>query len=1047
MRKLRLDLDELVRGLGAVSAEPYADLRTALHDAVREHDRIRKSLMRKTLTEADRAELTSAREAAYQNLIELSKQAGTLLQGVPNPSPRATNAGTIAKGWADRLGQAETLLRDQAYRLKPVRDQVTQILRDNVNTNRSIANQLASIKARIKLVARTDFGPDHVAQLLDDHLAPELLMSDPAIAAERIKALNSAVERKARLEQKLPAVMEHYQKLDEQVAEAFSPGGGWAKLGVSDEDLAAIRQVLANPEYRSAKESLADMEREIDALRFQKVTREVGEYVEQPQGGTKFVPSGTEEVLQEEIPAVSRYAAKAGLGKKGAPRPKNWEQAQRFAEGALEIRQRYDVDRLIATVADGDRKLNEILDFWAFSRPARIREVEQLKRSRAATLGQWTNHLRQIDEEAMKADSIILSAGATDHAGALERLAAAIDEASGRPPKERLQQKPTPNTITSDEVQAAQVRQMAAGDQLGAAQKQAEQLQRKAQRARAQVTAMDRQARKAQAEWSSGVRDADDLAARARANYDAAATIEMDAQDWMDHVAPRLERMWNDSVSAIISKPTDPTTPVQQRLAWAERVAKTSDAIRTAQGNPTAENIAIAKLSADLQTAELDAARDAFLGDITKHHIEQAKRGKLYTKMVDQVTEGWVQLERSGLEVPREVEAALKNIRRPGNESKFWETVGKYTLVFKALATTTPGFHVRNALSATFMNMVDGVDFRTMRQGAEHMRLYAHNPSTWTGRLGKKEAELAERALDAAYATGAGQFTDELRGLEEIPGLMGKVANNKLTRASRNVGSKVETAARYAMALDTLKKGGTFDEAVARIRRFHFDYENIGAADEAIKKVIPFWMFASRNVPMQIQTMWLKPRWYSIYDNFRRNMAIGNDPLTPSYVNEEGGFQIGSSDGVGMYLSPDLPQMRLDETFAKLADPKRALADAVPWLRVPAELAAGKRFYNDVPFKEEPVPLQGWEKLLTPAYALTGQLRQTPDGQAAVTDHGDYALKSFIPTLGQAQRIAPTQDRYKERQLASMASYLGLPLRQVGPEARDAELRRRALAG
>jgi hypothetical protein len=374
--------------------------------------------------------------------------------------------------------------------------------------------------------------------------------------------------------------------------------------------------------------------------------------------------------------------------------------------------------------------------------------------------------------------------------------------------------------------------------------------------------------------------------------------------------------------------------------------------------------------------------------------------------------------------------------------------VGKYNLVFKALATTTPGFHIRNALSATFMNVVDGVDFRTMSQGASHMSAYAHNPSTWTNGMGKSEKAIAEKALDAAYATGAGQFSDELRGIDELGGIAGKIANNKITHASRNVGHRVETAARYSMALDTLKKGGSFDEAVARIRRFHFDYDNIGAADEQIKKVIPFWMFASRNVPMQVQTMWMKPRWYSIYDNFRRNMALDNPQDTPQYITDEGGFKVGG----GMFLSPDLPQTRVGETFAKIADPKRALADASPLFRVPAEMAAGKQFYNDIPFKQDDTrtplidesrhPLQGWEKALAPIYAATGQL----NGQG-VTEKGDYALKSLIPTIGQGQRLAPTQDKFKERQLASMASYLGIPLRQVGPEALDAERRRRAYEG
>ena len=1031
---------DLVRGLGAVSAEPYAELRNTLNDTVREYDRIRKAAMRKTLTDAERADLSAQREAVRQKLVDLSGQASQMLKGVGSGAPRATVPSTIGKAWASKLTQAETLLREQSYRLAPVRNQVTEILRDGMATNKGIQNQLSQVQARLSLVEGADFGADHIAQLLDDHLSPELLMTNPKIAAARQDALAKSIARQEKFQERLPAIVDHFQKLDEKVAEAFSPGGGWAKLDVPPEDLQAVRQILADPEYTSAKKTLADMEREIDALRYQKVTKEVGSYVEKPGGGTEFVPTGTQEITQQEIPAVSKYAARAGLGKEGAPRPRTWEQAKRFAEGALEIRSRYDAPALIAKVQEKDRLLNEFLDQWAEELPMRARAVEQMKRERAATLGQWTQHLRVIDEEAKKADSIVLSAGASDHAGAFEKLAAAIDEAKGRAPKERVGPKPTPNTITADELQAAQTRAMGAESSLSDAAKTAEQLQRKADRARSEVNAMQMRAQKERTSWAKGVKDADGLAAKARANYDSAATLELDAQDWMQNVAPRLESMWEDQVKNIIAKPADPNTPIMERLRWAQETAKTSDLIRTAQGNPTHENIAIAKLAADLQTAELDHAGAQYATNVTKDMIAQAKRGKLYTQMVDQVEEGWVQLERSGLQVPKEVETALKNLRKPGVDSKFWDTVGQYNLMFKALATTTPGFHIRNALSATFMNVVDGVEFRTMKQAIGHYRAYAANPNTWTKGMGAAEGAMAERAMEAAYATGAGQFTDELRGLQELPGLKGKVANNAITRKSRDAGHAVETSARYAMALDTLKKGGTFDEAVSRIRRFHFDYENIGQYDQAIKKVIPFWMFASRNVPMQVQTMWLKPRWYSIYDNFRRNMALGNDPVIPSYIEQEGGFKVGG----GTYLSPDLPQMRLFETFNKLEDPKRALADASPIFRVPAELAAGKQFYNDIPFRpdDQRTPVQGWENILKPLYAATGQLNSE-----GVTDKGQYAVKSLIPTIGQAQRLAPTQDRYKERQLASMASYLGIPLRQVGPEAIAAEQRRRARSG
>ena len=55
----------------------------------------------------------------------------------------------------------------------------------------------------------------------------------------------------------------------------------------------------------------------------------------------------------------------------------------------------------------------------------------------------------------------------------------------------------------------------------------------------------------------------------------------------------------------------------------------------------------------------------------------------------------------------------------------------------------------------------------------------------------------------------------------------------------------------------------------------------------------------------------------------------------------------------------------------------------------------------------------------------------------------NYALMNLLPMLSQAERLAPATEGYKAKQGASWLSYLGLPVRQVTQQQKDAEIAQR----
>ena len=223
--------------------------------------------------------------------------------------------------------------------------------------------------------------------------------------------------------------------------------------------------------------------------------------------------------------------------------------------------------------------------------------------------------------------------------------------------------------------------------------------------------------------------------------------------------------------------------------------------------------------------------------------------------------------------------------------------------LFKTYAVTSVGFVVRNSYSSMFMNAVAGVDGATAISGVQAMNAYnKHGAVKWLDELGIMDPVLRDKydqALKAAIATGLqGSFTDlrepVLAGTagERIINLLNKTgldsssfgtrmqpvaensaefirkqgfSTNSYTRGIRRANTRVESAVRFPMALDTILKGGTYDDAVARVARYHFDYSDLSKLDEAALQFIPFWIWTTRNIPNQITNQFMRPNAYNIY--------------------------------------------------------------------------------------------------------------------------------------------------------------------------------------
>lgn len=414
----------------------------------------------------------------------------------------------------------------------------------------------------------------------------------------------------------------------------------------------------------------------------------------------------------------------------------------------------------------------------------------------------------------------------------------------------------------------------------------------------------------------------------------------------------------------------------------------------------------------------------------------------------EKLAKGVVSLEALGLpglvtsKTVGDVFINFERLRQPEFARAVNRWFGSYTKFFKTYAVFTPGFHVRNIISNSFAMLASGANPLTMTEGFGLWRsLRSHmvgggSLDTWLATLPEAKRGLAEIAAKTMWASDSGFTSNQLAkivGREET-----RLTNNAGTRLMRRVGEYYETSSRFMLGYDAASKGLDFHGASAVVKRYLFDYKDVSAMDQNIQAVVPFWIWMSRNFPMQMVTQWTNPRTYAIYEHLVNNFQtpIGSDQVVPSYITEAGGWQITP----GGFLTPDLGFNRLRTTMEEASDPRRLLSYVNPAFRLPVELLGGRQLYNDVPFPETDQPVDGPLGVL---FEALGAAHRDRHGQLRVDPKLSYGVRNLLPPLAQADRLLPSSPAGKDKRGNSVLGYLGIPFKQVTQGMEDSEIRRR----
>jgi hypothetical protein len=349
------------------------------------------------------------------------------------------------------------------------------------------------------------------------------------------------------------------------------------------------------------------------------------------------------------------------------------------------------------------------------------------------------------------------------------------------------------------------------------------------------------------------------------------------------------------------------------------------------------------------------------------------------------------------------------------------------------------------------MNYVAGVGLDNIGDGVKAMGYLAkHGPEKWLDELGIVDPamrELYETALRAVDATGRGLqseiATQPLLKGSRAAKIYNKTMDNWFTRTAGKGNDFTERAARFPMALDTMKRGLSYDEAIYRVTRYHFDYSDLSKVDEVAKKFIPFWIWTTRNIPLQMTEQIYRPKAYMQYENIKRRSPVSSDIIMPEWLKEKGPMGL-----VGSWvLSPDLPMTRLQQQAEAFASPTKLIGQMYPTYKLPVEMFARKQMATGIPFTDKYDEAKGLDRLFAEVSKITlgdnglpfsqGPLaRVNAEGKTEIDPFVTYSVGNAIPLVSKIQRLAGGllggKATYQERVASSWLSEIGVPVRNVG---------------
>lgn len=296
---------------------------------------------------------------------------------------------------------------------------------------------------------------------------------------------------------------------------------------------------------------------------------------------------------------------------------------------------------------------------------------------------------------------------------------------------------------------------------------------------------------------------------------------------------------------------------------------------------------------------------------------------------------------------------------------------------FKILNTIiNPGFHGQNAPSNVFQSFLgigmDAFNVKRIKKAADIIRTgdpkqtITLNGKTYTYREMRRilmeynvvdntffndfrkvgenlsEAQMMEMSMEDFNNFFKNDFDGGLSFLNPISDVL-----NVPFKKMGNIGASIEGTQRANLFMSCLDQGYDFREAVEKVNEFLFDYGDLTRQEQQIfKRIIPFYSFLRKNVPMELKMMLEQPQKFvntrRVFDTVSR--------MSEDYVPQDERGQWRDTDiqipfrinGQYYGISDNMPYTQ----FEKWTDINKVVGQTSPLVKLPIEALTGKYSYT-----------------------------------------------------------------------------------------------------
>jgi hypothetical protein len=286
-----------------------------------------------------------------------------------------------------------------------------------------------------------------------------------------------------------------------------------------------------------------------------------------------------------------------------------------------------------------------------------------------------------------------------------------------------------------------------------------------------------------------------------------------------------------------------------------------------------------------------------------------------------------------------------------------------------------PAFHIRNAVGSTALNMLD-IGFKTADPRINAIASKAARGLDEVVEVGGHKIKASEisNLMVANNAFATGQVTDidalsksYMSGITDIAapqkagvGKVWKTATDAGMKVTDTVESQVRGVNFIAHLEDALEKGVSLKEAAAyagsMVQKYHFDYTDLTDIERQVfKRIMPFYTFTRKNLPLQLEELLNKPRVAAYLDTWNDNMeqSYGVDSANmPNWMQSQMALAmpfLNAGDGRTAYANISLPMADVTSLGSPKEAMNKALGMITPIAKAPLELSMNRTMLSGAP--------------------------------------------------------------------------------------------------